>query len=65
MNAPVAPHHLTPELHHALGRVTLDEDIARSAMAPRKLTCAQRESRRSDQYAAGVASGSVVERGVQ
>ena len=25
MNAPVAPHHLTPELHEALGRVTLDD----------------------------------------
>ena len=25
MNAPVSPHHLTPELHEALGRVTLDD----------------------------------------
>jgi indolepyruvate ferredoxin oxidoreductase len=25
MNAPVSPHHLTPELHEALGKVTLDD----------------------------------------
>ena len=25
MNAPLSPHHLTPELHEALGRVTLDD----------------------------------------
>ena len=25
MNAPLSPHHLTPELHDALGRVTLDD----------------------------------------
>ena len=59
MNAPIAPEHLTPELHEALGRVTLD-DLLRSGRQ-RRLTCAERKLGRSYKYAAGAASGFVVE----
>lgn len=63
MNAPLAQEHLTPELHEALGRVTLDVNTPRSGVFQRRLTCAQRKLRRSYKYAAGAASGFVVERG--
>ena len=64
MNAPVSPHHLTPELHDALGRVTLDENGSRSEPFQRRLTCAERKLCRSYKYRAGEASGFIVERAV-
>ena len=63
MNAPIAPEHLTPELHESLGRVTLDENPPHGGFQ-RRLTCAQRKLCRRYKYAAGAASGLVVERGV-
>ena len=63
MNAPIAQEHLTPELHEALGRVTLDDDRTRSGRSQRRLTRAARELRRSYKYTAGAAGGFGVGRG--
>ena len=65
MNAPIAPEHLTPELHEALGRVTLDENTTHRAVFQRRLICAERKLRRSYKHPDGAAGGFVGERGLR